>query len=181
MRTKVVDSRELWEGLMSITNALDAVEYRVRDLTGMLAFYSRGHRLTRILDADIFSQQKQDVEKQFQNFAYGIVIDPFTVQFILRSDASISQFRYFNSPKALWSGDYVRNLDPRTTPYNDANEDQNIKIEDVLKFQNPKEPSLDYWVYDGHSVDESVTSHDAEPPLKDMFVLSQFYAFYSKY
>lgn len=56
-------------------------------------------------------------------------------------------------------------------PYDDANEDQNVKAEDILKFPCADEPSLDYWVYDGHSIDDIPTYRDVEPPLKDMFVL----------
>ncbi len=70
----------------------------------------------------------------------------------------------------MWSGDYVRDLDPQITPYDDADEDQNIKPEDVLKFESLGEPSLDYWVYDGHSIDDIPTYRDVESPLKDMFV-----------
>ena len=90
---------------------------------------------------------------------------------ILLSDVFTLQFRYFNNPKALWSGGYVRNLDPRSIPYDDTNEDQNIKPEDVLKFESSDEPSLDYWVYDGHSIDDVPTYRDVESPLRDMFVL----------
>ena len=78
---------------------------------------------------------------------------------------------YCNNPGALWSRDYTRNLDPHTTPYDDANEDQNIKLEDVLKYESPDEPSLDFWVYDSHSIDDIPTYRDVESPLKDMFVL----------
>src|SRR6267142_977339 len=78
---------------------------------------------------------------------------------------------YCINPGALWSRDYTRNLEPRTTPYDDANEDQNIKLEDVLKYESSDEPSLDFWVYDGHSIDDIPTYRDVESPLKDMFVL----------
>jgi hypothetical protein len=44
-------------------------------------------------------------------------------------------------------------------------------VEDILKFPRAEEPSLDYWVYDGHSIDDIPTYRDVEPPLKDMFVL----------
>jgi len=134
MRTKIVDSRELWEGVNSITHVQEALSYRVGDLTNN------------------FSQQKLDTEKQFQNFAYGM-------------------FKYINNPKALWSGDYVRNLDPLSIPYDDTNEDQNTKPEDVLKFESSDGPSLDYRVYDGHSIDDTPTYRDVESPLRDMFVL----------
>ena len=79
---------------------------------------------------------------------------------------------YLDNPGALWSGDYLRNLEPRTTPYDDAKEDQDIKPEDVLKYESSDEPSLDFWVYDGHSIDDIPTYRDVESPLKDMFVLA---------
>jgi hypothetical protein len=64
--------------------------------------------------------------------------------------------------------DYVRSLDPPVIPYNDANEDQNVKLEDVLKYEYMDELSLDNWVYDGHSIDNAPNYRDVEPPLKDM-------------
>ncbi|KAI9459301.1 hypothetical protein F5148DRAFT_1319736 [Russula earlei] len=131
MRTKVLDASELWEGVKSISYVQDALRYRVDDLTNN------------------FTQQKLDVEKQFQTFAYGM-------------------FKYINDPKALWSGDYVRNLDPRITPYDDANEDLNVNADDILKFPVSDEPSLDFWVYDGHSIDEVPSYDNVEPPLKDI-------------
>jgi hypothetical protein len=44
-------------------------------------------------------------------------------------------------------------------------------MEDVLKYESSDEPSLDFWVYDGHSIDDIPTYRDVESPLKDMFVL----------
>jgi hypothetical protein len=38
MRTKVVDSRELWEGVKSMSYIQEAIGYRVGDLTSMSAF-----------------------------------------------------------------------------------------------------------------------------------------------
>lgn len=35
MRTKVVDSRELWEGVKSVTHVQEAIGYRVGDLTSI--------------------------------------------------------------------------------------------------------------------------------------------------
>ncbi|KAH9045946.1 hypothetical protein EDB84DRAFT_1633013 [Lactarius hengduanensis] len=131
MRTKVLDSRELWSGVESILSIKDAIRYRMNDLS------------------NIFSQQKFDPEKQFQNFAYGI-------------------FKYFNDEKDLWSSDYVRTLDPPVVPYNDSNEDQNVRLEDILKHEYKDELALDDWVYDGHSIDDTPNYPDAEPPLKDI-------------
>jgi hypothetical protein len=39
-----------------------------------------------------------------------------------------------------------------------------------LKFESSDEPSLDYRVYDGHSIDDIPAYRDVESPLKDMFV-----------
>lgn len=74
MRTKVVDSRELWEGVKSVTYVYEAISYRVGDLTSISA-YSLSHTqsLTLSIHSDNFSQQRLDIEKQFQNFAYGMV------------------------------------------------------------------------------------------------------------
>jgi hypothetical protein len=40
MRTKVVDSRELWNGAESVLYLQDAIGYRVDDLTSMSALSS---------------------------------------------------------------------------------------------------------------------------------------------
>ncbi|KAI9464112.1 hypothetical protein BJY52DRAFT_1221492 [Lactarius psammicola] len=103
----------------------------------------------RELGSDIFSHQKLDPEKQFQNFAYGI-------------------FKYFHNEKALWSLDYVRNLDLPVISYNDTNEDQDVRLEDILKHEYKDELALDEWVYDGHSIDDTPDHRDIEPPLKDI-------------
>ncbi|KAI0249341.1 hypothetical protein BJV78DRAFT_1347821 [Lactifluus subvellereus] len=131
MRTKVLDSRELWYSVESMLFVKDAIRYRANDL------------------ANIFSQQKLDPEKQFQNFAYGI-------------------FKYFHDGKALWSVNYVRDLDPPVIPYNDASEDQNVKPEDILKYEYTDELALDSWVYDGHSTEDIPSYRDVKPPLKDI-------------
>jgi len=55
-------------------------------------------------------------------------------------------------------------------PYNDANEDQTVKAEEILKFETLEERSLDYWVYDGHSIDDVPSYGDVGWPLKDMYV-----------
>ena len=64
--------------------------------------------------------------------------------------------------------DYVRSLDPPATPYNDANEDQNINPEDILKHKYTDELALAYWVYDGHSTEDLPSYSDVQSPLKDM-------------
>ncbi|KAF8273627.1 hypothetical protein EI94DRAFT_1563512, partial [Lactarius quietus] len=131
MRTKVLDSRELFYSVETILYVKDAIRYRVNDLT------------------NIFTQQKNNLEKHFENFAYGI-------------------FQYFNDRKKLWSEDYVRNLDPQVRPYDDANEDQEIKLDEILKYGYKDELALADWVYDGHSIDDAPNYGDVEPPLKDI-------------
>jgi hypothetical protein len=64
--------------------------------------------------------------------------------------------------------DYVRSLNPPVIPYDDANEDQNVKLEDVLKYEYMDELSLGNWVYDGQSIDDTPNYRNVEPPLKDM-------------
>jgi len=71
----------------------------------------------------------------------------------------------------LWSVDYVRSLIPPAIPYNDAGEDQDSKPEDVLKYDYTDDLPLDYWVYDGHSIDDIPTYCNIESPLKDLYAL----------
>lgn len=40
MRTKIPDSREIWDGVQSIFSVCGAVSYRVDDLNGMLSLRS---------------------------------------------------------------------------------------------------------------------------------------------
>ncbi|KAH9953093.1 hypothetical protein BC827DRAFT_1273837 [Russula dissimulans] len=131
MRTKVLDSREIYDGINSMLYVKDAIAYRVDDLMNN------------------FSQQKLDIKRQFQNFAGGM-------------------FEYFHDPSSLWSRDLILGLDPQTTPYDDANEDQSVKVEDLLRFKSLEEPSLDYWVYDGHSIHDVPSYGAFKPPLKDI-------------
>ncbi|KAI9438361.1 hypothetical protein H4582DRAFT_257215 [Lactarius indigo] len=131
MRTKVLDSRELWYSVETILYVKDAIRYRVNDLT------------------NIFTQQKHNPEKQFQNFAYGI-------------------FKYFYSMNDLWSAEYVRNLDPLVIPYDDTNEDKDVKLEEILKYEHKDELALADWVYDGHSIDDTPNYGNTESPLRDI-------------
>jgi hypothetical protein len=71
----------------------------------------------------------------------------------------------------LWSVNYIRNLNPSVIEYNGTVEDQNVKPEDVLKYEYSDELSLDYWVYDGHSIDDVPDYRSVESPVKDMYVL----------
>jgi hypothetical protein len=62
----------------------------------------------------------------------------------------------------------VRSLDPEVIPYDDVNEDQGIKPEDILKYKYTDEVSLEDWVYDGHSIEDIPSYSDVKSPLKDM-------------
>jgi hypothetical protein len=61
-------------------------------------------------------------------------------------------------------------LDHQATLYDNLDEDQSVKIENILRFESLDETPLDYWVYDGHSIDDIPDYGDVEPPLKDMSV-----------
>ena len=74
----------------------------------------------------------------------------------------------------MWSENYVRNLDPLVIPYDDANEDQDVKLDEILKYEYNDELALADWVYDGHSIDDAPDYGDVEAPLKDMYVLHSY-------
>jgi hypothetical protein len=67
--------------------------------------------------------------------------------------------------------DYLRSLDPHVIPYNDDNEDQNIRPRDVLNYEYKDELSLDYSVYDEHSTDHIPNYGDVDPLMKDMYAV----------
>jgi hypothetical protein len=93
MRTKLLDSRELGSGVESFVNVKDAIQYRVNDLTSTSSLISLAMSvsLTWSTHAGIFSHQKLNPEKEFQNFAYGIVgYHMFFLTWLL-SEASIVQ------------------------------------------------------------------------------------------
>jgi len=81
------------------------------------------------------------------------------------------QFKYFHSENDLWSADYVRNLDPQVIPYDDTNEDKDVKLDEILKYEHKDELALADWAYDGHSIDDTPNYGDVESPLKDMYAL----------
>jgi len=129
MRSKVLSLHDLTDGIQGIQYVESAIGYRVYDLINN------------------FSQQRLDLEKQFQGFAYGI-------------------FKYFHKRKALWSMDYVQTLHAQVLPYDDDIEDQNVRPEDILNYEYKDELSLDDWVYDGHSTD-NIPSHPDVDSLSD--------------
>ena len=62
----------------------------------------------------------------------------------------------------------MRSLSDPVTPYDDTNEDQNIELKDILNYDYKDKEVLDYWVYDGHSINDMPNCCDVESPLKDM-------------
>jgi hypothetical protein len=62
-------------------------------------------------------------------------------------------------------------LNPKITPYNDDNEDQNVQPGDVLNHGYKDELCLDYSVYDGRSTDYVPNCRDVDSPMKDMYAL----------
>jgi hypothetical protein len=92
MRTKIIlDWRELGSCVESFVNVKDAIQYRVNDLTSTSSLISlaRSVSLTWSAHAGIYSHQKLNPEKEFQNFAYGIVCYPAFFLTWLLSEASI--------------------------------------------------------------------------------------------
>ena len=77
----------------------------------------------------------------------------------------------------MWSENYVRTLDPSVIPYDDANEDQVVKLDEILKYEYKDELALADWVYDGHSIDDAPDHGDVRAPLKDMYVLHPYLRF----
>jgi hypothetical protein len=67
--------------------------------------------------------------------------------------------------------DYVRSLNPQIIPYNDDNEDQNVRPGDVLNHEYKDELPLDYSMYDGHSTDYIPSCGDVDLPMKDMYAV----------
>ncbi|KAI0061177.1 hypothetical protein BV25DRAFT_1806058 [Artomyces pyxidatus] len=97
---------------------------------------------------NIFLQQKLDPDSQFKTFAYGI-------------------FKFFHKETDLWTPAYVKTLDPDVTPY-DAETEEEVKPENVLKHEYKDELTYDNWVYDGETISREPDSTDVELPLKDI-------------
>ncbi|KAF8273628.1 hypothetical protein EI94DRAFT_1795034 [Lactarius quietus] len=129
------------------TKVLDSCE--LRSAGESLSNVNEAIRYRMIDLTNIFIQQKLDPEKQFQNFAYGI-------------------FKYVFNAKDLWSLDYIRTLNPQVISYDDSNEDQNVRLGDILKHEYKDELAIDDWVYDGHSTEDTPNYGNVEPPLKDI-------------
>jgi hypothetical protein len=87
------------------------------------------------------------------------------------SNAFALKFKNLRNLYALWTVDYIRNIDSDVISYNDDDEDQNVQPGDVLNGEYKDELSLDNWVYDGHSIDDIPDYGDVALPLKDMYAL----------
>jgi hypothetical protein len=80
MLTKIVDPRELMQGVDSLFCVEEAIRYRVNTLTSMsAALRLEARRAELVISSDNFTHQKQDIQKQFENFAFGIVIISFLI------------------------------------------------------------------------------------------------------
>jgi hypothetical protein len=66
--------------------------------------------------------------------------------------------------------DYVRNFICLPLSPDDADEDQLVEPEDLLRYECKDELALDEWVYDGHSIDDTPDYDHILSPLKDMCV-----------
>ena len=79
------------------------------------------------------------------------------------------KFKYYHNEKALWSVDYIRNLDPQIIPYND-DEDRCVQPGDILNHEYKDELSLDYSVYDGYSTDYIPNGRNVDSLERNMYV-----------
>jgi len=75
MRTKVVNFRDVYEGADGILYIQSAIRCRVENLASVFVSPSYSAWCINLIHppSDNFSQQRLDPEKQFENFAYGIV------------------------------------------------------------------------------------------------------------
>ncbi|KAI0265555.1 hypothetical protein BC834DRAFT_987866 [Gloeopeniophorella convolvens] len=128
-RKKILHGDELNANANTLSIVIYAMNERIRDLT------------------NIFQQQKQNPERHFKSFAFGM-------------------FQHLAKPEDLWMTNQMRELDSPITPYNDEYEQQDVKIEDVLKYPSKDEVTLAEWVYDGHPIDEVPSTGGIPSPLK---------------
>ena len=173
MRTKVVNFRDLFEGKQAIVCVMQAVGYRVKDLASVSVSSSPVARDINLINplSDNFSQQRLDLDKQFQTFAYGIV-SPLSPLGRVSLTCLLLQFNHCHNFQALWTVDYIRGLDQKVIPYNDDNEDGDVQPESILNYGCKDELSVDNGMYDGQSIDDIPDQRDIEPPLKDVYVLT---------
>jgi len=68
----------------------------------------------------------------------------------------------------LWTVNYVRSFSAPVIEYDDDAEDPNVKPEDILKYNYTDELSLDLWVYDGHTIDDTPKYGNVGSPFRDM-------------
>jgi hypothetical protein len=164
MCTKVLSMRELQEGMQSILYIHIAVMYRVQDLKRASVLSPAVIFYANLIYRQFLSAKTRSrgTVPKLCFWDCGLFI---ISRIALPSNMLVIQFKYHHNRNALWSVDYVRSLDPQVIPYNDKDEDQNVKPEDVLNHEYKGELSLDY---SGHSIDYVPNCRDADSAVNDM-------------
>jgi hypothetical protein len=175
MCTKILNMRELLEGVQGILYINEAVADRVQSLTRMSVSSSSVVCNVNLIHRQLHSAETRSREAvselrfwDCRSFIFFRISRPF--------DMLVIQFKYYHNVNSLWSVDYVRGLHPRITPYNDDNEDQNVQPGDLLKHEYKDELCLDYSVYEGRSTDHIPNCCDVDSPMKDMYAPSSYYS-----
>ncbi|KAI0056627.1 hypothetical protein BV25DRAFT_1864510 [Artomyces pyxidatus] len=97
---------------------------------------------------NIFVQKNLDPDVRFKSFAHGI-------------------FQYFHRPTDLWTTEYMKNLVPKIIPFNES-EEEDIRAEDVLKYDYKDNLTIDDWVYDRDTIHRVPDNTDIDLPLKNI-------------
>jgi hypothetical protein len=170
MRTKILSMSELEEGAEGITCIYIAIQYRVQDLTRVSISPSTVAGYVNLIRRELFSTETRSRETvpRLCFWDCGLCIISRTA---LPSHVLTLQFKYCHNENALWSVNYIRSLDPQVIPYNDDNEDQTVQPGDILNHGYKDELSLDYSVYDEHSIDHIPNCRDIDPLVEDMYAL----------
>ena len=90
------------------------------------------------------------------------------------SDAPFLQFKYVHNKNALLTVDYIRNLYPYVSSYNDDDDDdkdQSVQPGAILNYESKDELSLDDRVYCEQFTDAIPNDGNVESPLKDLYAL----------
>jgi hypothetical protein len=170
MRTKIPSMHELLEGAQGILYIRDAIMYRVDDLK-RLSVSSSTVACDVNLNRQLFSAEtgSRETVRKLRFWDCGLFIISLIA---LPFDVLSLQFKYCHNLNSLWTVDYIRGLDPQIIPYNDDNEDQNVRTGDVLSHGYKDELLLDYSIYEGYSTDGYIPNcGDVDPPMKDMYAV----------
>jgi hypothetical protein len=173
MRTKILSMRELQEGMQSILYIYVAVMYRVHDLQRASVLSHAVIFYANLICRHLLSAKTRSRGTVPKLRFWDCVLFVHS-QIALPSDMLVIQFKYHHHRNALWSVDYVLSLDLQVIPYNDEDEDQNVKPGDILNHGYKDELSLDYSVYNGHSIDYIPNCRDIDSPASDMYALPFF-------